>query len=261
MKKRRAVLVVQHLERVAGAALDEFPEALRDFVRGRNGVYALYNGDRLYYVGLASNMRSRLRGHLRDRHAKKWDRFSIYLTAGDEHLKELESLVLRIAAPKGNRVAGKFGASEDLRRRFRRGLQVSLSKKVDEMTGWAEPAANTVSVQAGLKAAATRRRRQLAEKSHKAVLAPYVKKRFHIRLHHKGRQFIGHVRTDGTIVFGRESADWARLRKDAYYSPSLAAAAAVGHAMNGWSAWRFWSTKGELVPLDALRRGRAEPRF
>ena len=255
MEQRRAVLVVQHLERVAGAAPDEFPEALREFIRGRNGVYALYNGDRLYYVGLASNMRSRLRGHLRDRHARKWDRFSIYLTVGDEHLKELESLVLRIAAP---RVTGKFRASEDLRKKFQHSLRASLNRKVREMTEWAEPAAKPT---AGRKAADTRRERALAAHGRKAVLAPYVGKRFHIRLRHKGKQYVAHVRTDGTIVFARESPDWARLKKGVYFSPSLAAAAAVGHNMNGWTTWHFWSTKGELVPLDALRKGSAKPRF
>ncbi len=261
MMKHQTVLVVQHLERVAGAALEEFPEALRDFLRGKNGVYALYNGDRLYYVGLARNLRSRLRRHLRDRHAKKWDRFSIYLTAGDEHLKELESLVLRIAAPRGNRVVGKFRASEDLSSKFRHGLMASLSRKVDEITDWAETAANPVAARAGLKAAATRRSGQEVDESRKAILASYTKKRFHIRLSHKGQQYIAHVRSNGTIVFSRESADWARLRKSVYYSPSSAARAVVGHAVNGWAAWHFWSTKGELVPLDALRKGHATPKF
>ena len=89
MEQRRAVLVVQHLERVAGAAPDEFPEALREFIRGRNGVYALYNGDRLYYVGLASNMRSRLRGHLRDRPGEPVH------PAGEEHRRPFESVQKR----------------------------------------------------------------------------------------------------------------------------------------------------------------------
>jgi len=56
----------------------------------------------------------------RDRQAEAWDHFNVYLTQGDEHLKELESLVLRIASPKGNRVAGKFMGSSDLMRVFRR---------------------------------------------------------------------------------------------------------------------------------------------
>jgi hypothetical protein len=82
----------------------------------------LYRKNRLYYVGLASNIRSRLNSQLRDR-------FRIYLTVGDEHLRELESLVMRISSPKGNRQKGKFSRSEDLKRRFRR--QVALYQRVE----------------------------------------------------------------------------------------------------------------------------------
>jgi hypothetical protein len=65
-------------------------------VRRRQGVYALYRRKKTYYVGLASNLRSRLVHHLKDRHGDSWDRFSGYFTIGDTHLKELESLNLRI---------------------------------------------------------------------------------------------------------------------------------------------------------------------
>jgi len=75
-------------------------------------VYALYKRSKLYYVGLAKD----LKAHLNDRHGQSWDRFSVYLTIGDEHLKELESLILRIVKPKGNKVKGKFAKSQDLRR-------------------------------------------------------------------------------------------------------------------------------------------------
>jgi hypothetical protein len=247
-------LVIQHLEGIAGAALDEYPEVLKEFIRGRNGVYALYKKERLYYVGLARNLRSRLRHHLRDRHAGRWDRFSIYLTEGDEHLKELESLVLRIAEPRGNKVAGKFLDSEDLKRRFRRRLKESWNRKVEEMTDWAEP-------QPPRTPKVSTRRVESDARKRANVLTEYVSRRFHIRLRHKGKQFVAHVRADGSIVFGRETADWGRLHGKEFSSPSLAAAAAVGHAMNGWTTWRFWSTKGELLPLDALRKGKAKPRF
>lgn len=88
---------------------------IRDYVKGRQGVYALYKGTRLYYVGLASNLRSRLRAHVKDRHANAWDFFSMYLTVEEEHLRELEALVLRITMPSGNRSKTKFSKSQDLR--------------------------------------------------------------------------------------------------------------------------------------------------
>jgi hypothetical protein len=140
MKRRRykkAPLVVEHLENIARTAIKRYPEIVTQFARGRSGVYALYSGDSLYYVGLARNLRSRLHGHIRDRHAEEWDRFSIYLTQGDEHLRELESLVLRIASPKGNRVSGKISASRDLFRVFRNRIVQSQRRELTDITGGA----------------------------------------------------------------------------------------------------------------------------
>jgi hypothetical protein len=128
MAKRKS-LVTQHLENLSREVLKDYKDIIREYVKRRHGVYSLYRKNRLYYVGLASNLRSRLNSHLRDRHADTWDRFSIYLTVGDEHLRELESLVMRISSPKGNKQRGKFARSEDLRRRFRR--QVAQYQRVE----------------------------------------------------------------------------------------------------------------------------------
>ena len=92
---KRKPLVSQHLENISRQALEKYQNVVRRYVRRRQGVYALYRRGKLYYVGLASNLRSRLAHHLRDRHRDSWDRFSVYLTIGDSHLKELESLILR----------------------------------------------------------------------------------------------------------------------------------------------------------------------
>jgi hypothetical protein len=137
MKKERRPkrgLVIEHLEGISRTAIKRYPDIITEFVRGRSGVYALYKGNVLYYVGLAKNLRSRLRGHLRDRHAEAWDRFNAYLTQGDEHLKELESLVLRIASPAGNRLAGKFMGSKELRRAFRRRIVEAQKRELADIT-------------------------------------------------------------------------------------------------------------------------------
>lgn len=137
MKKSRrssAGLVIEHLEGISRTAIKRYPEIITEFARGRSGVYALYKGKDLYYVGLAKNLRSRLHGHLRDRHAEAWDRFNVYLTQGDEHLKELESLVLRIASPRGNRTTGKFMGSSDLMRVFRRRIVDSQKRELADIT-------------------------------------------------------------------------------------------------------------------------------
>src|SRR5438094_371188 len=100
-------LVCQHLENIGRTALERYQKIIRRYVHGRHGVYALYKRDKLYYVGLAGNLSWRLKHHLKDRHGESWDKFSVYLTIGDSHLRELESLVLRITMPKGNKQKGK----------------------------------------------------------------------------------------------------------------------------------------------------------
>lgn len=134
VSRKAKPLVIEHLEGISRAAISRYPDIITEFVRRKSGVYALYRGEALYYVGLARNLRSRLHGHLRDRHAEAWDRFNVYLTQGDEHLKELESLVLRIAAPVGNRVAGKFMNSQDLRRVFRQRIVESQRRELADIT-------------------------------------------------------------------------------------------------------------------------------
>ena len=132
-RKRRA-LVIEHLEGISRAAIKRYPDIITEFVRRKSGVYALYKGNTLYYVGLAKNLRSRLHGHLRDRHADAWNFFNVYLTEGDEHLKELESLVLRIASPSGNRVAGKLMDSKDLRSVFRHRIVEAQKRELADLT-------------------------------------------------------------------------------------------------------------------------------
>ena len=58
---KRSQLVCQQLENISREALAKYQHIIRHYIRGRNGVYALYKGDKLYYVGLATNLRSRLK--------------------------------------------------------------------------------------------------------------------------------------------------------------------------------------------------------
>lgn len=125
MGTRSADLLVGFLEQVSWRVLDEYREIIRDLIRRRSGVYALYKQDRLYYIGLASNLMGRVNGHLKDRHRGAWDRFSVYLTTERAHIKPLESLLLRIAKPAGNRVSGGFGRPINLYRSLHRAMSES----------------------------------------------------------------------------------------------------------------------------------------
>jgi hypothetical protein len=139
--RKRLPLVCEHLENISRDALENHQNVIRAYVRRRQGVYALYRKSKLYYVGLAKDLRGRLTAHVRDRHGESWDRFSVYFTIGDQHLKEMESFILRIVKLKGNKVKGKFAKSRDLRRQFARDIRSEYRKEFALLLGreWIDP--------------------------------------------------------------------------------------------------------------------------
>ncbi|MCX5699799.1 MAG: hypothetical protein NTX01_08940 [Candidatus Omnitrophica bacterium] len=224
-------LVCQHLENISSNALEKYQKIIRQYVRRRSGIYALYRGDRIYYVGLASNLRSRLKGHLRDRHRNLWDRFSVYLTIGNDYTKELESLILHISKPIGNKVKGKFKHSENLYRLFAKDIRVVQKKELNQILG--------------------REMTQLvldgkSKKGRKPTLAKYVQRRLKIRTRYKGKIYKALVRRDGMVLF----------KKRKFYSPSVAGGSIVakGTAINGWYFWEYERAPGDWVRLNELRR-------
>lgn len=228
---RNSQLVCQQLENVSSVVLDEYQSIIRQYIRGRNGVYALYKGDKLYYVGLATNLRRRLKHHLKDRHKGLWDRFSVYLTIGDHHIKELESLLLRIMRPSGNKVIGKFARCENLNKRLARDIKTHQREELATILG--------------------KERRAVVGRDSAddhAVLAPYVPviRRNRLRARYKGKMIRARVRRDGSITVrgpGRRN----------FNSPSLAARHVLGRNANGWEFWQYERSPGEWIQLKHLR--------
>jgi excinuclease UvrABC nuclease subunit len=75
----------------------------------KQGLYALYkkNGE-LYYVGRASNLLGRLSIHRTDLHGKKWDKLAIYIIDESVTLHDVESLLIAVSKPEGNKNRGKL---------------------------------------------------------------------------------------------------------------------------------------------------------
>jgi predicted GIY-YIG superfamily endonuclease len=227
---KKSPLVSQHLENISREALENYQNIVRRYVRNRQGVYALYRRNKLYYIGLASNLRSRLSHHLRDQHQDSWDRFSVYLTIGDSHLKELESLILRVVKPKGNKQKGKFLKSEDIRRRFSKDIR---SKQHDEL----------LSLLGKEKVTKVEKRR--LDTGRQAVLANYIEGPIKLQAPYKGKIIKAHVTRNGSI----------RFEGKVYLSPSLAGAAACKRrSCNGWTFWQYERAPGDWVPLNELRK-------
>ncbi len=224
---RRDALVVGHLENISRAALEKYQHIIRAFVRNRHGVYALYRRGRLYYVGLASNLRSRLHAHLRDRHAQSWDRFAVYLTSDGQCTKELESLVLRIVRPKGNRVIGRFAESKNLLRQFGREIKAEALREVYDMLGRRRP---RVRIRPGGKSREARTRPDLYGCFSRAAT---------LRGTYLGKVHQARVRKNGTIRYG----------DSVYLSVSDAARAACKRPRNGWWFWHVKTPAGKWVRL------------
>ena len=96
-----------------------FKKSLRKIMRGYAGIYALYKGERLYYVGLAGNLDGRIRWHLKDRHSGKWDHFRIFRIQRVRYLKDIETLILSITTCRGNRAHGHLPKDADLNKILR----------------------------------------------------------------------------------------------------------------------------------------------
>ena len=215
-KSKTPALVTQYLENISSEAFEKRADIIRKFVRGRVGIYALYQRGKLYYSGLASDLRNRLRTHSRDRHKGVWDTFSVYLTIGDKHLRELESLILRVVQPPGNRQLGKFSGAQNLKRQF--GQAIARQQRVER-----HRILGTESVEEEMKHGPTRGRR--------------------IRARYKGKFLKARLRPDKRV----------RFKGKLYGSPSAAASAIRKNPTNGWSFWHYERGPGDWVPIHQLR--------
>ncbi len=210
--------------------MEAYPQVIREMIRGRHGVYALYKGGRLYYVGLASNLLGRVNGHLRDRHRGKWDRFSVYLTVQSSHIKELESLLLRIISPKGNRAGGRLSRSINLLPILNRQL-----KDVD---------ADRRAAILGGSIADRRRRSKARRRKGVLALAGFSDRSIALRGVYRKKAYRASLRPTGSI----------RVRKRLYDSPSAAAEAIVNSPINGWHFWKYRGRDGKWHSLKSIRR-------
>ncbi len=229
-------LVLGYLESISRKVFSDYPKEITALVGHQHGVYALYKGNRLYYVGLATNLRNRIKHHLQDKHSGKWDKFSLYLVRKSDHIRELEALILRIADPKGNSVKGKLRHASNLSPALSRDIKRSHDDTLAML---------------GLKRIRTPSRRKALPLKRKGKgergsppLAPYAGAGFQIRATYKGQQYTARVRKDGKVRFGGKI----------YNSPSLAGTAVVARTCNGWAFWRYKNSDNEWVRLNKLRQ-------
>lgn len=89
-------LFTDKLERVSRDIFEKFPMEIAQLIGQKHGVYALYDEDILYYVGKASDLKRRIKQHLKDKHLAQWTHFSLFLTNKDNFIGEIESILIRM---------------------------------------------------------------------------------------------------------------------------------------------------------------------
>lgn len=133
---RMKPLVEAHINGLSVGVIEDHREFFREFIgHQRSGIYVLRKSRKIYYVGLASSLRARLPDHLKDHHKRKWDEFDLYIIRKDKvkYLKELETLLIRVAKPSGNGTEPKFVKHNNVTKKFKRALIEQASKKISNL--------------------------------------------------------------------------------------------------------------------------------
>jgi hypothetical protein len=166
----------------------------------------------------------------------------MYLVRSQRHLKDLESLAIRIAYPKANKTRGKFGGAPDLRRLLQRRMKCSAIDEINELLGRsaAGPAQDTARTRGALKAWRTRRSR----KSDREPVLKGLLTQKSLRMRYKGKNYRAWIYASGRIRLSTG---------EMFDSPSGAAQAIRKQHSNGWYWWQYKNSRGEWVRLQDLR--------
>lgn len=220
-------LVINRLENVSKDVFKQYYPLITELVGDSPGIYALYDDNDLYYVGKSTELRKRVKQHLKDRHLASWTHFSLYLARRQDHIHEIESLLVRIANPKGNRVIPRGKST---------GILVKQLKKLIQERQRLELA----SLFAAKKALGKVQRRVAAAVSAYS-LAGLVDRRTKLYRTYRGQEYSATLSPQGHVNFnGRR------------YSSVTAAAKAVikrKGAISGRGFWYIQNSNGDWVKL------------
>jgi len=104
MNGEKVEIVSTLLERIPAEALVNIytEKRMKQLLKGV-GIYVLFDGGNLYYIGQGDLYQRLLAHYKKDRHKKKWDTFTFAKPRNPEVRKELESLLISLTDPPGNR--------------------------------------------------------------------------------------------------------------------------------------------------------------
>jgi hypothetical protein len=228
-KRSPRSLIVKRLEGVSKDVFKRHYPLITELIGNSPGIYALYEEGDLYYVGKSTDLRRRVKHHLRDRHLASWTHFSLYLARREEHIHEIESLLVRIANPKGNKIVPRGRSSGPLVKALKRLIKAKQKEELADLF-------------AEFKKHEPRRISKAVGRA--KSLVGLVSKRTPIYREYKGREYTGTLSPKGVIT----------LNGKQYTSPSGAAKAILkSGAANGWSFWYIKDDAGDWVKLRDYR--------
>lgn len=239
-RRKRTRLVRGDLEGISSKVFDFYHDEITELTGKSHGVYALYKKGRLYYVGLARNLRRRVKHHLKDKHAKKWDSFNLYLIRNVNYLKELESLIVHISEPKGNIQRGRFARSENLMHALEELMESRDKRQRDEILKGVRK--RRVKLRISLR---RRRKRRRSPKARKSTLQGLLPTGTILKATYRKQEYSAEVDSNGRIKFNNE----------VFNSPSAAGShVRGGKATDGWIFWTYQNQAGQWVKIDELRK-------
>jgi len=223
-KRRHSGLVTHSLEHISKEIFSKYSDLITELIEKSSGVYALYDENELYYVGRATQLRTRVKHHLKDRHEAGWTHFSLFLVNNDDHIGEIESLLVRIANPRGNFVKPKGRDSRALHKELESLIKQKHKEELDSLFS-------------------TRSKKQIKIKIKNREIKDLVEKRTPIYRTYKGKEYKAYLSPSGIINFKHKKYD----------SPTGAAKAITKRMVNGWYFWNIKDQNNNWVKLKDYR--------
>jgi len=217
-------LFTESLENISKNLFRDHIEIIKELIGNSSGIYALYDENELYYVGRASELKRRVNQHLRDRHDSQWTHFSLFLIKRADYIGDIESLLIRIAEPIGNRAKPKGRDSKILVAKLKQLIKEKHAEELRELISG-------------------RSNKKLIKKVKKRdSLKGLVERRTPIYRTYKGVEYKALLTPKGLIYY----------QKKVFTSPTAAAKQVVGQArsVNGWYFWTIKNATGEWVKLS-----------
>jgi hypothetical protein len=216
-------LFTESLENISRNLFRDHIEIIKELVGNSSGIYALYDENELYYVGRASALKRRVHQHLRDRHDAQWTHFSLFLIKRADYIGDIESLLVRIAEPIGNRAKPKGRDSKVLIGKLKKLIRQKHKEELRELISGRSS------------------KRQIKKVNPRRTLTGLVEKRTPIYRTYKGKEYRALLTPKGLIY----------LNNKTYTSPTAAAKSIIKNgAVNGWSFWTIKNATGEWVKLS-----------